>query len=53
MRSQTEDDIYFDANTIGEFDIISKGKEEYILKERDFNNNEFGEEDSENENTIK
>ena len=53
MRSQTEDDIYFDTNTIGEFDIISKGKEEYILKEKDFNNNEFGEEESENENTIK
>ena len=53
MRSQTEDDIYFDTNTIGEFDIISKGKEEYILKEKDFNNNEFGEEDSENENTFK
>ena len=53
MRSESEDDIYFDTNTIGEFDIISKGKEEYILKEKDFNNNEFGEEESENENTIK
>ena len=52
MRAESEDYTNLDINNIGEFDIISNNNEEYILKEKDFNNNEFEDEDAKNENDI-